>query len=34
MVFKRRVIFVDFSSDSNFEKSIIPIYEFEKLDAN
>lgn len=34
MVFKRGVIFVDFSSDSNFEESIMPIYEFEELDAN
>jgi len=34
MVFKRGVIFVDFSSDGNFEESIMPIYEFEELDAN
>jgi hypothetical protein len=34
MVFKRGVIFVDFSSDSNFEKSIMPMYKFEELDGN
>jgi hypothetical protein len=34
MVFKRGVIFIDLSSDSNVTKSIMPIYEFEELDAN
>jgi hypothetical protein len=34
MVFERGAIFVDSSSDSNFEESIMPIYEFEELDEN
>ncbi len=34
MVFERGAIFVDSSSDSNFEESIMLIYEFEELDEN